>query len=379
MKTAQIKYENNKWNLQQDSVCNFIADLAIIFGSRKLFQNENILKKIEGIGKGTIIAGCTTSGEITGTSVTEDTITVTLIKFEKTNIVQKFERIGETSKSFETGRKLMEQFDPKGLKHVLVLSDGLKVNGSKLVEGFREVFKKDVSITGGLAGDGTLFKETYVLNNSMKAVSGIVTAVGFYGENIRIGYGSLGGWDTFGIERLITKSDDNVLYELDGVPALELYKSFLGEQAQFLPAAGMLFPLSVRTKADSSPVVRTILGINEENQSLIFAGDMPQGSYARLMKANVDRLIMGAEGAAKAGMKIFKDVSPKLAILISCVGRKLVLKQIVEEEIESVESVIGGNTAITGFYSYGEISPFISDSACMLHNQTMTVTLINEN
>ena len=379
MKTAQIKYENNKWNLQQDSVCNFIADLAIIFGSRKLFQDENLLKKIEGIGKDTIIAGCTTSGEITGTSVTENTLTVTLIKFKKTKIVQKFERIGETSKSFEIGRKLMKQFDPIGLKHVLVLSDGLKVNGSKLVEGFREVFKKDVSITGGLAGDGILFKETYVLNNSLKAESGIVTAVGFYGESIQIGYGSLGGWDTFGIERLITKSKDNILYELDGVPALELYKSYLGEQAEFLPSAGMLFPLSVRTEADSSPVVRTILGIGEEDQSLIFAGDMPQGSYARLMKANIDRLIMGAEGAAKSGMKVFKDVSPKLAILISCVGRKLVLKQMVEEEIESVKSVIGENSAITGFYSYGEISPFISDSACRLHNQTMTVTLINEN
>ncbi|NRA92567.1 MAG: FIST C-terminal domain-containing protein, partial [Psychroserpens sp.] len=184
-------------------------------------------------------------------------------------------------------------------------------------------------------------------------------------------------WDSFGIERLVTKSKKNVLYELDGLPALELYKSFLGDEADNLPSSGLLFPLSMRSNETEKPVVRTILGINEEDQSLTFAGNIPKGSYVRLMKANIDRLIGGAEASAKALNKT-TDESSELAILISCVGRRLVLKQLVEEEIEVVREVIGDKPQITGFYSYGEIAPFGAFSPCELHNQTMTITTLSE-
>ncbi|MCX6186257.1 MAG: FIST C-terminal domain-containing protein, partial [Bacteroidetes bacterium] len=198
-----------------------------------------------------------------------------------------------------------------------------------------------------------------------------------YGDNLEISYGSLGGWDSFGIERIVTKSKNNVLYELDRLPALQLYKSFLGEHASGLPASGLLFPLNLRTETDEIPVVRTILAIDENKQSLTFAGDIPQGSYVRLMKANFDRLIKGAEGAAKKTM-IGAAGSPDVAILISCVGRKLVLKQMIEEEVESVKEVLGEETQLCGFYSYGEISPFNKDAKCELHNQTMTITTFKE-
>jgi hypothetical protein len=253
----------------------------------------------------------------------------------------------------------------------------LRVNGSDLVKGLISHLPPQVSLTGGLSGDGERFKETLVLWDDPPERDAIA-ALGLYGGHLRVGYGSLGGWDSFGPERLITRSKANVLYELDGKSALALYKKYLGEHAKELPAAGLLFPLSLRTKEGETGVVRTILGIDEKEQSMVFAGNVPQGAYARLMKANFDRLIDGSIGAARTSYEAIGSSCPDLAILISCVGRKLVLKQRIEEEVEGVREVMGAQTILAGFYSYGEISPFIPGAKCELHNQTMTVTTFSE-
>jgi hypothetical protein len=236
-----------------------------------------------------------------------------------------------------------------------------------------------IPVTGGLAGDQDLFHETVVAHNQ-RVESNLVLAIGFYGKNLEIGYGSLGGWDSFGVDREVTRSKGNVLYEVDGQPALALYKRYLGDHAANLPASALLFPLSLRLKHSETAVVRTVLSVNEEDGSMVFAGDIPQGVYVRLMKANFDRLIDGAHDAAEMSIVSLRQADPDLAILISCVGRKLVLRQRVEEELEITREVLGNNTTITGFYSYGEISPIKPfGKHCELHNQTMTITLFKEN
>lgn len=277
--------------------------------------------------------------------------------------------------SYKAGAKIANKLNDKALKHVIVLSDGLNVNGADLVSGLKSKIP-GVSITGGLAADGSDFNNTFLVNGD-QIVDKAIIGLGFYGEDLKVGYSSKGGWDSFGIERLVTKSNKNVLYELDGMPALEIYKSFLGDYAKDLPSSGLLFPLSMRNSENTAPLVRTILAICEEDQSLTFAGNIPQDSYVRLMKANIDRLIGGAEDSAISANKNLKETS-ELAILISCVGRRLVLKQLVEEEVEVVRDVIGNKPCITGFYSYGEIAPFGEFSPCELHNQTMTITTLSE-
>jgi hypothetical protein len=267
--------------------------------------------------------------------------------------------------------------DFSGLNHVFVLSNGLEINASDLVKGLSEALPPEITVTGGLAGDGARFKETIAFWNDLSEKR-TVAALGLYGDRLKVGFGSLGGWDPFGPERLITRSNGNVLYELDGKSALELYKRYLGEHAKGLPATGLLYPLSIRAKEDTAGLVRTILAVDEENQCMTFAGDIPEGMYARLMKANFERLIDGATGAAKISYQAIGSIEPDLAILISCVGRKMVLKQRVEEEIESVRELLGDRTKLTGFYSYGEISPFTPGADCALHNQTMTITTLLE-
>jgi hypothetical protein len=280
--------------------------------------------------------------------------------------------------SYEAGEQLALSLQKGGLVHVFVLSDGLKINGSELVKGLTKYLPDHVSITGGLSGDGALFRETYVLLDD-EPEKDTVAVLGLYGngKRLRVGYASFGGWDPFGPDRLITRSNGNVLYEFDGKSALALYKKYLGEHAKGLPSTGLLFPLSVRINDGERGVVRTILSVNEEDQSMTFAGDVPEGAYARLMKANFDRLIDGAVEAARTSRDII-GFSPELAILISCVGRKLILKQRIEEEVEGVRDILGAQATLTGFYSYGEISPFTRGARCELHNQTMTITAFSE-
>jgi len=308
--------------------------------------------------------------------VRDDSLVVTAVRFEHTALKLVHAVIGESGDSREVGKLLAKALPPQQLAHVLVLSDGLKVNGSELARGLRENLPTGVAVTGGLAGDGTAFKHTLVCADSSPS-EGMVAALGFYGDHLKVGYGSLGGWDSFGAERLVTRSKGNVLYELDGHSAIELYKKYLGENAAG-PAEALLFPLSLRISDEGGGLVRSVASVNEEDKSMTFFGDMPEGSHARLMKANFDRLVDGAAGAAHASYEMLGSVEPELALLISCVGRKLVLKQRIEEEVESVREVLGNNTVLTGFYSYGEICPQGAITKCELHNQTMTITTFSE-
>jgi hypothetical protein len=374
MQIEQYVYTENAALIQ----FSFTPQLIFIFGNRQLLETSKITQKLTESYPEAIFSGCSTAGEIANESVRDNTMIVTGIRFENTGI--KSSKIALNSiefSSIEAGRKLVAQFPAEGLKHVFVLSDGLRVNGTDLVKGMIEGLASDVTLTGGLAGDGSQFSKTTIIEPDGTIASESVAAIGFYGDALTIGFGSRGGWDSFGLDRRVTKSSENVLFEIDGQPALDLYKSFLGDKAKDLPASGLLFPLSMRDSEERAPVVRTILGINEEDKSLTFAGDIPEGSFVRLMKANNDRLITGAEEAAHAAAKGLTN-NPEFAILVSCVGRKLVLKQMVEEEVECVSEVLGA-PMMTGFYSYGELAPFNRDSLCELHNQTMTITTFREN
>lgn len=351
----------------------FTPELILLFGGKTILQQSSWVQEISRKFPQAILAGCSTSGEITETTVSDETISANFLSFDKSKVVYHEMQISDAKNSEQVGAELCKSFESKDLKHIFVLSDGLNVNGSKLVQGMRDAVPEGVAITGGLAGDGPHFEQTVLVDNDGQIRDQLVIALGFYGE-LNVSYGSMGGWDSFGIERLVTKSKDNVLFELDGEPALALYKSFLGDEASKLPSSGLLFPLSMRYSEDRKPLVRTILAVSEAEQSLTFAGDIPEGSYIRLMKANVDRLIDGAEEAAE----LAKQEKNEFAICISCVGRKLVLRQIVEEEVEGVRDKLGPDCLITGFYSYGEIAPFKKGVDCELHNQTMTITSFSE-
>lgn len=364
------------WKTYKDDASLSEVQLVIGFGQREVLENEARFAEIKAMYPTSHIALASTSGEIADIQVNDESISLTAIQFEKTTL--QTVQIDSTGKSsLEVGKELASQFNREGLKHLLILSEGSTINGTALVEGIHEVLGSTVTVTGGLAGDGTAFSKT-IVGLDMQPQEFKVIGIGFYGEGFSVGFGSYGGWEPFGAERTVTQSKDNILYELDGKPALELYKLYLGDKAEELPASALLFPLCT-IDTDGQTLVRTILTIDEATQSMTFAGDIPQGCKVRLMKSNHHKLVDGAAHATQNSLDILGNKVPSLAILVSCVGRKLVLKQRVEEEIEAVKELLGDQASILGFYSYGELAPKGLDTPCYLHNQTMTITLISEN
>lgn len=364
------------WSLENGSIGER-AQLVLVFASTAILQAGDRLTELKTWYPRAHAIGCSTAGEICGTRVYDDSLVSTAVSFDDTRIQAAQVDVRQCQTSAEAGERLARALPAEGLAHVLVLSDGLRVNGSELVRGMMAHLPAGVAVTGGLSGDGARFEQTLVFADD-EPMEHRIAVVGFYGSHLKVGYGSLGGWDPFGPERLVTQAAGNVLYKLDGQPALALYKRYLGEHAAGLPSTGLLFPLSIRAKSGRGEVVRTILSVDEAHQSMTFAGDVPEGAYARLMKANFDRLVEGAHGAARTSYEAIGRRSPELAVLISCVGRKLVLKQRTEEEVEAVQQVLGEGTVLTGFYSYGEICPASPNANCELHNQTMTITTFSE-
>ncbi len=378
MRVSQKKYSQSEgWALvHDDGVDAASCQLVLAFGSRQLLENSSLCKEICDDYPNATVVFSSTAGEIIDILVLDDSISLTAIQFEHTQIKSAITNIHDEENSFAAGKRIASLFELDGLVNLLVLSDGQLVNGSNLVSGLQSALPRNILITGGLAGDGASFKSTLV-GIGLPLIEGSIVAIGFYGQRLKITCGSFGGWDPFGPERLITKSLDNVLFELDNRPVLDIYKRYLGEYASELPSSGLLFPLAIRTNQMEVPLVRTILAIDETTNSLTFAGNMPEGSYARMMKANLGRLIEGAAHAAQNSLE-GTSTQPNLAILISCVGRKLVLGQHVEEEIEAISNIYGKGTRLAGFYSYGEISPSSASTTCELHNQTMTITTFTE-
>jgi hypothetical protein len=317
-----------------------------------------------------------TAGEISGRRVLNGFIVATAIQLEKTKVKCVSLDYNKYTSSEDCGAEISQMLKGDKLCHIFVLSDGISVNGDDLVKGLRENASAETVITGGLAGDMGRFSATLVGLNEVPTQNKIV-AVGFYGDNFKVNYGSKGGWDEFGPSRTVTKSKGNVLYELDDQPALDLYKKYLGSKAADLPSSALLFPLKVQINLGEEPLVRTILAIDESNGSMTFAGDIPQGSNVKFMMADYDHLIDGAARAAEKSGKQ-SEISPELVIMVSCVGRKLVLGDRVDEEVEAVADRLGKEAIYTGFYSNGEISPLVSKSDCRLHNQTMTITAYAE-
>jgi hypothetical protein len=378
MKLEQnIWAQKTGWQPSAPGTLEKSAQLVLVFGANDLLKQSSLLKELAGVYPNAHFVGCSTAGEICGTTVYNDSLTTVAVHFEKTTIRTHEVEVNSAEDSFLAGERLAAIVNPANLSHLFILSKGVNVNGSELVKGLEKNLPENVIITGGLAGDGPKFQETLTFSDGIPK-NNVISAIAFYSQKLKIGYGSIGGWDPFGPERIITRSKGNILYELDGKNALEIYKQYLGEHAKGLPATGLFFPLGIRDNEATTSLVRTILATNDKEQSITFAGDVPEGYHARLMKFNYERMIDAAAQAAKNCLDTIDYPKVELAIIISCCGRKWILKQRVEEEIEAVREIFGKETVLTGFYSYGEIAPVAGGRKCALHNETMTITAFSE-
>jgi hypothetical protein len=354
------------------------AQLAFVFAPEAQLRQPEAWQRLRALHPQARIVACSSGAQILGAEVLEDGLLCTGVRLERSGILVASVRTGERTDAQALGRLLAERLEADGLRHVLVLAEGLVLNGGRLAEGMIEALPPGVRVTGGLAGDGERFEATGVfLDGHEEGIQAV--AIGLYGEALRIGHGCAGGWEPFGIERRITLAHDNELLELDGEPALNVYRRYLGPQAADLPASGLLFPLAIwPAEQGTEPLVRTIRGIDEARGSLKFAGDMPVGCRARLMKAQPGSLASIARQAMAQALSSMQGSAPQLALVVSCECRKIVMRQDVLQELELAREALGPQASIAGFFSYGELAPLGPEAGCALHNQTLTLTTLAE-
>ena len=369
------------WQFRKENIENRESvDIVFLFGVAKEIRENLYFDGIRKLYPNAILVGGSSAGTIYRDEIFDSGVVASALQLEKSRVRLAVAKLEDIGKSFEIGKSIVQQLMDEDLKHIVVLSDTININGSEFVKGLNSETDSRIPISGGILAEETLnFSHAYVIADK-PAEKLLAIGIGFYGD-IETFYGSDSGWDDFGIERVITKSSGNIVYEIDGKPALDLYKKYLGDFAKDLPAGGLRFPLNVWEDGDienSKPVIRTLMAIDEEEKSLTFVGDVPEGAIARLMKTNIDGLIDGSESAIE--MTGFQPSNiPSYCLAVSCIGRRLVLNQLTEEELSVLLEHVSDEVEITGFYSYGEIAPFSKElKNCRFHNQTMTLTLIQE-
>lgn len=374
MKVAQHILSDGHWHtsiVKQSINPTFV----LCFGDKDLITNSGYFSYLQNIYPNTKIISSSTAGEFCNDGICSNSIVATAIELEKTTVSYGIINISDFPNSYEAGSAIARLIPTEDLRFVFLLSDGTHVNGSELIVGINQVFDNKIQVAGGLAGGGMEFHSTLTgIDENVR--KGNIVAIGFYGADINFKFGYKGGWSEFGPSRTITKSEQNILYEIDGQKALDLYKTYLGDYFKKLPESAMLFPLSLSMQQGQS-VVRTILNIDPETKSMTFAGNMPEGAKVRLMKTTLDRL---ADAAQETGelTKIETEYSDILSIAISCVGRKIVFGSLIDDEYDALRNSLGSQTALAGFFSYGEISPNSEFIKCELHNQTMTIVAFSE-
>ena len=380
MRIEQVVMKKFPADLEQLKTLQAIApQLLLVFAGPTHFSTPALAQELLQRFPQAQLVGCSTAGEISQQGVENGSVVVTALHFERAQFQVVSTELAAMENSFQAGEALAQQLAGWAPKAVLVLGQGLNINGSALIDGMVSLLGPALPIVGGLAGDDAAFQKTFTLCN--QGVSSTrVLAVGLKGDALQFAHGSFGGWKPFGPVRKVTRSVNNVLYELDGEPALEVYKRYLGEHAKDLPGSGLLFPFEMLSDArEPSGLIRTILGVNEADGSMTLAGAISQNGFLRLMHAQTDGLVDGAEEAARATLKLMQqDGAAGLALLVSCVGRKLVMGGRVDEETEIVHDTLGQQATLAGFYSYGEISPGVGIQNCQLLNQTMTISYLGE-
>lgn len=376
--------------------------LVLVFGPAHWQDHQAALKTLLSAYPRSIIVGCSGYGAIQAGEILDGAFTVNITRFQNTQLRLTTYPVNVHSESFTAGQALAHELNTPDLQAVLVFSDGLNTNGSKLTEALNQNLSSSVVVVGGLAGDSQSFTQTWVMANQLPQGQ-LACALGFYGQAIRFQTAIRAGWSPFGPERKVTLASGNKLYTLDNRPALELYKQYLGAHATDITKASLHFPLAIRPKDKPYAVIRTPMVLDEESQTLIFAGEIPEHSSAQLVHVSVTTLVDGAYKASEqlADMISQHDPQSMLVLTISCGARRALMAEEAGLEVTAACSALPAHLEQIGYYSFGELAPHHlkveprgskycatrdcssclatpTYGLCELHNQTMTLTAIYE-
>jgi len=358
-------------------------DLVIVFSSVK-YDQEKMLEGVVSVSGVVPLIGCSDAGEITNLGSNKEGVAVMAIKSDSIKFTL---AVGGdiAGGARNAGQKLIKELlvMDKDIKCVIVLTDVLKDNGADVVRGIQDVAGQNFLILGGAAGDDFKFQETFVYLNGKVFPSHLV-GVGLSGD-FSIGVGVRHGWEPIGLPKTVTKSKGAVIEEIENKPAIQIYEDYFGKKAEELksePLAVMAitYPLGMNVEGSDELLIRDPITVGE-NGSITCAAEIPEGSKIRLMLGSKEHAIEAAKAAAGQARAQLGSKEPKAIIVFNCIARNKLFGKHATEEINAMQSILGEDVPIIGFYTYGEQAPLggnMQKKFSCFHNETAVVVVLGD-
>lgn len=310
------------------------------------------------------ILGTTTDGEISDGVVTVNKIVISVSVFKKSTITST--SVVYDTHSYDTGIEIAEKLHSSDTKAMILFTTGLEINGEQFINGVRKISKGQYVVSGGIAGDYGMFKQTYISYQNDILTNGAV-GVALKGEELIVKNSYQFGWEAVGLPMTVTKSDEHRVYELNDTPIIKVYEKYFGKSiSDLLPKIGIEIPLMLQRNGNK--IARA--SINKfDDDSLLFAGDVLEGEEVRFGIGNVDRILKDSD---KLFETFHKTCNPESIFIYSCMARRHLLKSQSAEELQKMS----GLCHVSGFFTYGEF--FSDETENYLFNETMTILALSE-
>jgi len=351
---------------------NFQPSLAFVYTSPKY----NIRKMVMELNKYPfLIFGSTTVGEIyadkeLGIHEKEESIVCMLLDINPSAISLKLLQV-EDEHYYRAGERVAswakQQFSNPT---IITVTSGLAFDNDAYTQGI--VGSGIEYVFGGAAGDDLILKDTFIFSKDNFSNHGVI-ALAIDKDKIDIVGARAFGWTGMGKERIVTKAHKNIVYKIDGKPALDFYKQYLNISNEDMPQVGIEYPLEVIMR-NGQVVYRAVLEINEDDGSLIFAGHVEEKSRVRLSAAKGKVIIEHVDKSIKDCLSKSGNFKPDIALVFPCCSRKQVLGDLTIQEIEAVYN--NTEVPLIGFFAYGEIGAF--PGGYSFHNETFVTALLKD-
>ena len=355
-------YESKDKNLEElfateyDEISEYDSILIQVFSGEEKEKFQELLSSLKKMFPRATVIASSTDGEIHNDKVLLKSTIVSISLFDATEVKIAY---SDESESFLMGERLAKKLVTPRTKLLIAFADGILCNGEEFLNGVFSV-AADVKVAGGLSGDNAKFENCYIGCDDSFYERGAV-AVALDSDILQVESFYDFGWTKIGVAHTITHSDKNRVYTIDGMPAVDFYKKYLGENiAASLPVTGVEFPLIIQK--NSIDIARAVLHKYDDG-SLSFAGNVMEGIQVYLGVGDKNKIMQYHLGHKTLAVESF--------YIYSCMARRRFLNKLIEEELKPFAHL----APVSGFFTYGE---FYTDAKPELLNQTLTAVSLSE-
>ncbi len=359
------------------------ADLLLVFASVR-FDPEPLLKGIGSVFLEAPLVGCSTAGEILTEGPSRRSVVVMAIRSDSLRIATGLS-MGIRKNPLQAGRDLATRISQSKLPNphgLLIFPDGLTGNVAEVIRGIQDVLGLSFPIVGGSSADDFAFDRTYQFFHGQvftDAVAGILLA-----GPIALGIGARHGWHPLGKPRRVTRASANIVREMDKQSAVNLYETYFGKAAASLKTErladmSILYPLGMPIPGEEEYLLRNVLRVDPDD-SIVYAGEVPEGSEVRLMMGSKQKALEAARLAAEQAVRSIAPQTPRLGLVFSSCSRERLFGRRAPEEIASIRRTLGNNVPLVGFYDYGEQAPLTATQfhgRSYFHNESVVVVALS--